>query len=552
MLCAASAGARGTVERTYVSTDRDVYLAGEKVWCSAFCVDAANSRLSDVSAVAYYELQSASGMAMGGRIALKDGRGAGCFTLPAGLPTGNYNIVAYTRQNINEQDFRPCACKTISVFNVFSTERVPDGVKVVEADAYPASGPSASDASGLSVMAEDGSCGRTMPLSLRLEGAVPASVSVSVYRSDAIASPANEGIAAFVRGLVGAAGRSVREGAVPEYEGEMLRGRIAGLSPDDLPAVAGGRAYISVPGDRFDIYTSVIDSAGGVLFRTGNIHGNCDLVCELRGIDSSLNCHLELDEPYPGETAGTPATLLLCASLSSDLERRAAAMQIERRFASDTLYDWLDYRSNGLLSGDGKVSYILDDYTRFPLMKEVFIEFIPEIRAVNAGGGRHKVQVAVRSGDGTSAFTSGNSLMLIDGVPVFDHETVYNYDPLLVKRIDIYPHIHYLGGEEFAGVVNFVTYKGNLPSVKFGNGVRVLNYNGPAFPQAYTCYGVDTSEYPDYRTTIYWNPLVDLVPGTDTVLECLAPSYPGTFVICIEGLTADGAPVSARTTVKVK
>lgn len=551
LLCNLPLGARGTVERSYVSTDRDIYLAGEKVWCSAFCVDAATSRLSPVSAVAYVELQSASGMALGGRIALQDGRGAGCITLPAGLPTGNYNIVAYTRQNINEPGFKPFASRTISVFNVFSTERVPGGVKVVNPEDCPAPSRTSEGGHGISVSAADGACGSVIPVNLSLQGALPASVSVSIFRSDSIASPANDGISAFSGVVRAASGCTVREGAVPEYEGEILRGHIAGLSPDRLSSVTGGRAFISAPGDRFDIYSSLIDSTGAVTFRTGNIYGSCDMVCELRGIDIALNCHIELEEPFLGVKADAPAVLPLSRSMASDLERRAAAMQIERRFAADTLYDWLHFRGNGFL-GQDKVSYILDDYTRFPLMKEVFIEFIPEIRAVNAGGGHHRIQIQIAGGGGISSFTDGDPLMLIDGVPVFDHDLIYAYDPLLVRRIDIYPHVHYLDGVEYAGVVNFVTYKGNMPSVDFGSAVRVLSFNGAAFPQAYTGAGIDASEYPDYRSTIYWDPLVELTPGSATVLECRAPAYSGTFTVRVEGLASDGTPVYAETAIQIR
>ena len=44
------------VERTYLATDREVYVAGDRVWCSAFCVDASTGRLSNRSAIVYLEL----------------------------------------------------------------------------------------------------------------------------------------------------------------------------------------------------------------------------------------------------------------------------------------------------------------------------------------------------------------------------------------------------------------------------------------------------------------------------------------------------------------
>ena len=120
---------RRTVERTYVSTDKNVYVAGERVWCSAFCVEP-SGKLSDVSRVAYLELHSADGLAATARLDLEDGRGAGALQLPGTLPTGNYRLIAYTAQNKAEQgyDYEGIAAKTISVFNVLTTERVTGGV----------------------------------------------------------------------------------------------------------------------------------------------------------------------------------------------------------------------------------------------------------------------------------------------------------------------------------------------------------------------------------------------------------------------------------------
>ena len=86
------------VERVYVSTDKDVYVAGDRIWCSAFCVQPSGA-LSEISRMAYLELHGTSNMAATARIALDAGRGGGYLDLPAALPTGNYRLVAYTAQN---------------------------------------------------------------------------------------------------------------------------------------------------------------------------------------------------------------------------------------------------------------------------------------------------------------------------------------------------------------------------------------------------------------------------------------------------------------------
>ena len=77
-------------ERVYISTDRDVYVAGDCVWMSAYCVDAATGRLSDFSRIAYVEVHSTAGTVQTAKVALEGGRGAASLTLPNTLATGNY------------------------------------------------------------------------------------------------------------------------------------------------------------------------------------------------------------------------------------------------------------------------------------------------------------------------------------------------------------------------------------------------------------------------------------------------------------------------------
>jgi len=129
-------------ERTYISTDKENYVAGEALWCSAYCLDITadneDNVFSNMSSIVYLELHSAAGIAQTGKIALINGRGAGKIILAPNLPTGNYKLIAYTAQNKNEVGYGydvPWA-KTVSIFNTLTKDRVSDGVKVVEDDEY--------------------------------------------------------------------------------------------------------------------------------------------------------------------------------------------------------------------------------------------------------------------------------------------------------------------------------------------------------------------------------------------------------------------------------
>ena len=66
-------------------------------------------------------------------------------------------------------------------------------------------------------------------------------------------------------------------------------------------------------------------------------------------------------------------------------------------------------------------------------------------------------------------FRDEPSLILVDGVPVFNHSLVYNLDPALVKSVEVYPYYCTFGHLMYSGVANFVTFKGDLGGIRFGD-----------------------------------------------------------------------------------
>lgn len=574
LLSAAVFAQERVVERTYVSTDRDVYVAGERIWYSAFCLDATKGTFSPISNVAYVELHDGESMVASGKVALVDGRGAGQLLLPTALPTGNYRLIAYTAQNKAERgyDYTGLASKTISVFNVFSGERVKDGVEIVSEGAYEGlrsrirSGMTNSEGvtrHSLPLVAAFPPVGSGLdPESLEMSWSddgltltnhsdQAATLSLSVTHDDGILSNTNPTIADFMAQARQVGPRQFDNSVVPEYEGEIIRGHITGFSEAMIPELVGKFAFISTPSRASDVYASVIDDEGKVAFYTGNIYGNQEYICEIEGINPSLNCFIELESPFVNAPVAPTEKLPLSPAIEEALLSRSVAMQIERQFTGDTLLDPLAVRQPGLF-GEDEIVYILDDYTRFTTMEEVLIEFVQELKARRRSDGSREIQV--RLNDGTIwSFSSLPSLMMIDGVPVFDQEKILQYDPLLVQEIRIYPRTYYIGKRSFDGIANFVTYKHNLPGFQFGNNVRVVDYQGVSWPTAYTGASlVGKDDYPDYRQTIWWHPLLTLAPGQTLMIPCKMPDYTGRFKVSAEGLAADGTPVRAETSFSSK
>ena len=554
LLAAVSPALRGQEERlrerVYVSTDREVYVAGDAVWMSAYCVDAVSGRLSTFSKTAYVEIHSPSGMVQTAKLALDGGRGAGRLTLPNTLPTGNYRLLAYTQLGASEAGVDPqTGARTLSVFNTFSTERLPDAVTVAaeppQAAGLPQAGP-------LEVRTAGAASPRgTTRISVTNNGSSTIRFNLGVRHEDGIPAPQGQRIGDFVGGLKHLpALRGFREGFHPEYEGEIIRARVSGTDEAGLREVSQKFAFISAPGSGENIYTESIGTDGQTAFYTSNIYGDHEMFLEIEGVDRERVCHLELISPFLDLQPGDIPALTLSPSYAKALETRSFGMQLEKIFDADTLYEALPLREHLVLDRQKCIRYNLDDYTRFPVMEEIFVEFIPEMRTRRVDGVQ-QIQVRVSDMLNNYYFPSGTALVLLDGVPVLDHAKILAYDPLLVRRIDIYPDSYLFGIRGFSGIVNFVTYKGTLPSMQFEDNVRIVDFQGCSLPLAYTCAGVGR-DYPDFRQTLYWHPLLTLGPGETLEVECKTPAYGGRFEAVAEGLTEAGAAVAAHATLTVR
>ena len=513
MLAAGFSAAAGLVERTYVCTDRHSYVAGEDVFCSVFCFDGGSGSLSDFSSVAYVELISPEGSAVRVKMALQDGRGAGRLRLPSTLPTGNYRLIAYTALNRNEEDmdyFR--GSRVISVYNTLSASRqdsvVPDGdaaTAAVEGTGRPYG---TAAPAGL-VMEQRGDS-----LFLRNSGTECLDFCLSLSISDALPDPEGPGLADFLEARSGdrTTLRTDAKLSIPEYEGEIVSIRVPAM-------YSGVTAVLSGPGLRNDIYSSTVDSTGLVSFYTGNIYGDRDLVFELNSRDVNDDFSLEVLSPFASpelDRDGVPE-LHLNGSVAEDLKRRSVAMQISRHFGIDEYMDSLQLRPDLLFKGGTMTVYEMDDYTRFPTMRETIVEYVREVHIRRQDGEPVLKIVPGKSFESYSSMLGGNALVLVDGVPVSEHGRVLDLNPALLRRICIYPYDVSTGSCIYSGVVNFISFRGDMAGLQFPGRVRILDFHGVTFPVTVGAAKEDSLS-PDYRYTRIWQPLLHLEAGEELAL----------------------------------
>ncbi len=471
-------------ETVRLVTDKDVYIAGDMILCSAACWS--DGLVSDRSAIAYVELVSAEGVAATAKVALISGRGAGYVTIPADAPTGNYKIFAYTALSESAET------KNITVFNTFYGNRVLNGVIAVPEDLPLEASGGVTVPDGISCTRSDE--GGLTSFTLSNNGTGEAFMSVSVFADDGLRASTEKPQSVSL---------TPREA---ENDGETIRAKVFGPDAAKVTGRPWLTAVISSPGSAADTYTGKIQSEGEIVFKTNNIYGDRDLICEILGLESEkLDCHFSPVSPFIQPKGLSFAPLLLSASYKDALlSRHQSVLQDAKQL--DTLFSFLPKRDNLLLSSDDCETIHLDDYERFNTIEDIIVELVSKI-AVRKVKGKKTIKMMVSN---LSAYSrSDNVLVLLDGVPVSDHERLLEYDALALSDIQVYPYYYALGKTVFTGVVNFITARHDMSALKFADNVRIMDFQGCSYPVALRSSG----------STLLWEPLVRLAPGASVTFS---------------------------------
>lgn len=544
-------------ERIYIATDRNSYVAGETMWLSVYCIDINDSsRLSKISSIAYLELHNAQSLVLTAKIALIGGRGSGHMELPPNLPTGNYKIISYTKQMLNERE--PVYFENVvPIYNVLSSERVEGnvvkGASVVNVEDNSTSWSLSNLGEQSTLDIKFGAGGRiigansSFAFSLSNNGNSIVSANISVYKRDSLINNYRKNFAQYILPLSNAT-PVFNYDFIPEYEGEIISGKVI----CDNNAVLWDKAiFLSAAGGVSDIFSSYIDSVGSFAFFTTPFFGNRDLILEIPKADSNLNIVYDIRDPFIRENRGVTPILMLDSNIVGSLKERGIEMQLGRRFRVDTLYNRIPINKDPLL-GKNMVVYRLDEYTRFPVMEEVVAEYVSELRLRRVAK-KADLQVRLDNSFKTLSFSKENTLVLLDGVPVFDHQKIVDYNPLKVETISVYKSDYFIGVAGFSGLVSFKTYKGDYSGLSFGKNVRIMDYQGELYPSKLSAAGVHSiNNLPDMRSMLYWDPMISLVSGEKKEVVVNTSSVPGNYIIQVEGISFDGVPFIFSTEFTVK
>ena len=144
-------------------------------------------------------------------------------------------------------------------------------------------------------------------------------------------------------------------------------------------------------------------------------------------------------------------------------------------------------------------------------------------------------------------------LVLIDGVPFYNHSEVLAYNAHNIHYIHQYRGNYALGETIYGGILSLVTHRGNMPDMRISGDMQMLAYEFPQDRPVFDMPKYDEKEVmmsrrPDFRHTMYWAPSVE----GKTKTEFYTSDLEGTYVATLKGLLKGGEKVEVSWEFEVK
>ncbi|UYQ95046.1 hypothetical protein MKQ68_08055 [Chitinophaga horti] len=323
----------------------------------------------------------------------------------------------------------------------------------------------------------------------------------------------------------------------PEFNGHLITGKV--IDSRNGRPTANIATFLSIPGPTVEFYTSLSDKQGSVRFDVRDFYGPNEVIAQTDGQKDSMY-RIELNSPFSDSIVpGTWPQTVLTDQYAQTLTRRSINMQVQNIFTGELMKRVnLPLIDTSAFYGKPDARYMLDDYTRFVTMEEVLREYVLGINVRRRNGKfvLYALDMPTRN------FFSGNPLVLLDGVPMFDMDKVLAYDPLKVRKMEVLTKRYFLGNLYFDGVVSMTTYKGDINGYELDANATVLDYEGLQVQRQF--YGPDystdelrASHLPDYRNQLAWRPEVE----KESTQTFYTSDLPGRYVVVLQALGENGA-----------
>lgn len=325
---------------------------------------------------------------------------------------------------------------------------------------------------------------------------------------------------------------------LPEYAGHLVTGKVT-KNGTDTPV---SKVETSLSGTQIPLRTTKSDADGTIHFELKDYYHQGRLIVQSKNTDEGFY-DIKIDKPFSDKQSNRllpPFSLPQTPTKALQILNKSVVVQTTYNSKSlkQTLITAVDTAAFYLKPDD---TYLLDNYVRFTSLEEVLTEYV---KTVSFRRKNNKVQLQVWD-NLRNKFFELEPLVLLDGTPVLDMDKLMSYDPLKIQRLEIVSRMYYLGNMSYPGILNFMTYKGNMPDYVLDPHTTIVDYEGLQRQRVFYAPEYETtqqasSRLPDFRNLLYWDPSVKTNKNGVQTLHFYSSDLRGRYVSVLQGLTKDG------------
>lgn len=553
-----------TAENIFIHTNATTFVTGETLYYKLYCLNRVNNKLSQISKIAYIELiDSNKENVFTHKLFLENGTGQGDFFIPTTIKTGNYKLIAYSHWMLNMpvseifqldiaiinpfQNYEKNGTNSVSNMTSTPKENIRKENILMEGSTF--------NNRDVTLNLNKKTFSNREQITLQIESLSEiGNYSLSVRKvEDLIRKPqlhAKEYVTNHSQTINELSGNE-NEIILPELRGEMITGMV--VAKKESNTVANKTVAFSIPGNSYTLKIAKTNQSGKFIFNIDKAYYNSDIVLQITD-DDRENFYIKLDKPRTVDHSLLPhiSYLELTPDMTNSIQERSTASQIENAYQNKKT-DSIAKRTipDSFFDPNAK-EYILDNYTRFPTLKETIIEVVTEMYFKQK---ENNYTLHLRDTNFITEEIPEPSLVLIDGLLIQNATELFDYKTENIYKISIVPGIYYYGPKAFNGIISITTKNNDFTSKMNGDHILKTTISKPVIKKVYFqpdySDGTKFERIPDYRNQLLWLPELTLDNRKKTI-SFYTSDITGTFEIVLEGFTDKGIPISLKEIIEVK
>lgn len=547
-------------ETIFIHSNTTTFLTGETLYFKLYCLNPLNNTTSLISKIAYVELiDSEKKSLQKNKIYLDKGIGNGDYFIPTTLKTGNYKIVAYTKwmlNNVNSQKYEI----DIFIINPFQTQEQNENITfditnpAKSNTAVQTSNYNAANDKRIDFEFDKESYYTREKVNLKLkhltETIEKGNYSVSIRKTDQIPTLKQLTTSEFAKKTAENYVNTPNSlNYIPEIRSELITGNLTSKNNRDI---ANKSIALSLPGKEYVLKIVKTNAQGKFAFLLDQFPNFPNAIFQV--IDENRNDYTINLDPFPKfDTSSLQFTskLNLSPELKNDIEERSTASQIQNAYYQIKKDSLVTEAVMNPFFATVEKSYVLDDYTRFPTLKENIVEVIVELYYRKNNG---KYQLHIRNNQ-KDLELYGPPLVIVDGLLIQDPSDLFDYNMANVNKVSLITEPYVYGPNLYGGLISFETKNNEFAENYAKKYLKTMEIQRPNSEKVYNnpdySAGNKLQRIPDYRYQLLWKPDIKL-DSKEANLSFYTSDIKGNFEVVLEGFTENGYPVYVSKNITVR